>query len=120
MMENPAVYSVFRITLFSEKHERSLAFLQQEGRNLTETKVASLLANHLLSQLLPYPSNYYLDKMSRGKTDGCPCGCGELIQFGSTHIGLLYYIDLQSHFWFTRAPTGLKIFFATFAWSPSY
>ncbi|XP_061170971.1 uncharacterized protein LOC133180473 [Saccostrea echinata] len=74
---------------FNEKghHEECLEKLHDAKEELTEIQVAAILAEHLLSRLLPYPSNYYLNRFSRGKPNECPCGCGVPVQFGFTHLG---------------------------------
>lgn len=86
---NPSYVSAFealeRFYAHKEVHERCLR--HGFDRTSTETGVAAVLAQHLLSQLIPYPSNYFLDNASKGKPDGCPCGCGKLIHFGITHVG---------------------------------
>lgn len=56
-------------------------------RTSTDTGISAVLAQHLLSQLIPCPSNYFLDNASDGKPDGCPCGCVKLIHYGFTYIG---------------------------------
>lgn len=69
-----------------EEHEKSL---QKLSYKTSEAHVASVVSHHLLSQLLPDPSNYFVDGYY---TNGesivcCPCGCGEPINFGSTPTG---------------------------------
>ncbi|XP_062618035.1 uncharacterized protein LOC134279634 [Saccostrea cucullata] len=73
--------------LRAEVHERSLSALTSEGINEAEAKSRAVLTNHLLAQLLPSTSNYFLDQTTSGITDVCPCGCGENIQHGTTYIG---------------------------------
>lgn len=68
-----------------EFHERCLR--RGFDRTSTDTGISAVLAQHLLSQLIHCPSNYFLDNTSEGKPDGCPCGCGELIHYGFTYIG---------------------------------
>lgn len=99
-IQNPQEASAFaalkKFFLEREEHEKSLQKLKYK---MSETDVASIVSQHLLSRLLPYPSNYFLDSIhTKGKSDGCPCGCGELINFGFTHVGspnLFYgYVDV--------------------------
>lgn len=82
----------------SEEHEKSL---QKLSYKTSEAHVASIVSHHLLSQLLPYPSNYFVDSYyTNGKSEVyCPCGCGEPINFGSTLTGELYkvYIHVYVH-----------------------
>ena len=78
----------------SEVHEGCLR--RGFDRTSTETGIAAVLAEHLLSQLIPYPSNYFLDNASEGKPDGCPCGCGKLIHFGITYVGKKIFVQLLS------------------------
>lgn len=81
----PAFEALERFYVHKEVHERCLR--RGFDHTPTETGIAAVLAQHLLSQLISYPSNYFLNNASKGKPDGCPCGCGELIHFGITHVG---------------------------------
>lgn len=73
-----------------DEHQIRLAAMFLTRSQMTETKVSAILAKHLLSQLLPYPSNYFLDNRSKGKQEDCPCGCGVPIHFGHTYVGSPY------------------------------
>lgn len=72
-----------------ENYERCLRL--GFDRSSSETDVAAVIAQHLLSQLIPHPANYFLDHTSEGKPDFCPCGCGKLLHFGITHIGKIIF-----------------------------
>lgn len=74
-----------------EEHEKSL---QKLSYKTSEAHVASVVSHHLLSQLLPDPSNYFVDGYyTNGESKVCcPCGCGEPINFGSTPTGELYKV----------------------------
>lgn len=94
-MNGHEYYHNLRFQCFlSEVHEGCLR--RGFDRTSTETGIAAVLAEHLLSQLIPYPSNYFLDKTSKGKPDGCPCGCGKLIHFGITCVGKKIFVQLLS------------------------
>ncbi|XP_061169474.1 uncharacterized protein LOC133178799 [Saccostrea echinata] len=82
-----AVSALERFVEEKEIHERSLSALTSDGSDETEAKSRALLTNHLLAQLLPTTSYYFLDKTTPGITDVCLCGCGENIQLGTTYIG---------------------------------
>lgn len=86
---HPSYVSAFealeRFYTNKEFHERYLR--RGFDRTSTDTGISAVLAQHLLSQLIPCPSNYFLDNTSDGKPDGCPCGCGNLIHYGFTYVG---------------------------------
>ncbi|XP_061167546.1 uncharacterized protein LOC133176439 [Saccostrea echinata] len=82
-----AVSALERFVEEKEIHERNLSALTSDGSNDMEAKSRVLLTSHLLAQLLPLSSNYFLEKTTPGITDVCPSGCGENIQLGTTYIG---------------------------------
>ncbi|XP_061190705.1 uncharacterized protein LOC133198696 [Saccostrea echinata] len=107
--EEVAFAALQRFYSNKEYHESRLMKLRHK---MSETHVASIISQHLLSQLLPYPSNYFLDSIhTKGKSDGCPCGCGELIHYGSTQLGsphLFYgFVDV------VLIPTNRNLFMGT-------
>ena len=61
---------IFYSFYVADQHEKALTHLFRE---LSERQTTILLVNHLLTQLLPIPTNYFLDITSKAEEDGCPC-----------------------------------------------
>ncbi|XP_063436001.1 uncharacterized protein LOC134716913, partial [Mytilus trossulus] len=72
---------------FSEKGKFVILVLLLSSNKYTQkeaTQVACVLTQHLLSQLLPHPTNFILDTHAKGKSAECPCGCGAFMLYGTT------------------------------------
>lgn len=83
----PAFRALERFFSEKERHEDCLSRYLQKEISLNDTKVACVWTQHLLSQLLPHPTNYILDTHSKGKSAECPCGCGAPVLYGTTLVG---------------------------------
>ena len=87
--------------IITDVHERAIQDRLLFGNVSSETEMNLLFANHLLAQLLPYPSNYFVDSQSKRKPRRCPCGsrtCSLPVQFGSTFLGRLECMSLAHEY----------------------
>ncbi|XP_062567817.1 uncharacterized protein LOC134230060 isoform X2 [Saccostrea cucullata] len=83
--EDAALRALKKFYVNKEEHEKSWVKLKDVS---SEGQVTAVITQHLLSQLLPFPSSYFLDNIhSKSLMDKCPCGCEQPLNFGSTLLG---------------------------------
>ncbi|XP_061171600.1 uncharacterized protein LOC133181073 [Saccostrea echinata] len=83
--EDTAFRALKKFYVNKEEHENRLMMLKDLS---SEEQVAAVISQHLICQLLPFPSSYFMDNIhTKGPTDKCPCGCGQPLNFGSTLLG---------------------------------